>query len=94
VIKIVSTLFFIVRLVYCDDIDELISRIKQAPISQKRELINQLKLKLRTINSQKRLTTINTLRKNHPTIHTQSPHIKQNYYSGGLHKKLQKSPNR
>jgi hypothetical protein len=42
-----------------EDITTLISKIKTAKVSQKRVLINQLKLKLRSVNKQKRINIIN-----------------------------------
>jgi hypothetical protein len=63
--KICLIILLIYNLGNADDISNLISKIKVAKISEKRLLINQLKLKLRGLNSQKRLKIINELKVKH-----------------------------
>jgi len=64
-------------LLYGESLDSLIQKIKKAPSSQKRELINKLKLKLRNTNKKHRLSIIKQLKhqKNRLSIHYKSDMI-------------------
>lgn len=62
VFRYILICLFCVLPIYCNDIEDLISQIKSAPVEDKRELINQLKNKLKSINKIEREKTISKLK--------------------------------
>jgi hypothetical protein len=68
-------------------IPNLISQIKSAPQSQKRELINQLKIRLKSSNALTRKNAIKELRGNHYKHKFQQKY--KNHSQNGMHHRLQ-----
>lgn len=77
VLRFFLLFFFITTTLGADEISALISKIHHAKSSQKRLLINELKLKLKGVNASKRDEAIQNLRKNmhinHQEIHSHIP---------------------
>ena len=68
--KLLVLQLFLIASLYAldtDNITNLVSQINNAPQSQKRKLINQLKLQLRNSNTQQRNLILNQLQKSHHT---------------------------
>jgi hypothetical protein len=69
--KFLVLLYLFISILNGSEINDLVSQIKQAPTSQKRVLINQLKLLLRNSNNTQRLNVVNKLKGTHySTQHT------------------------
>ena len=79
-LKVLLLMFFCFNLLYGDDIADLISHIKSADSSQKRELINKLKIRLRDVNTHERQKIVKQLRHqyHHKNINKQNALHKQN----------------
>jgi len=83
--KTFLVIIFSINLLYGDDISDLITQIQNADVSQKRLLINRLKLKLRDNNNQTREKTLKNLKIKHQHSyihsHTHIDNISQHNHS-------------
>ena len=84
-LRILLVSIFCFNLVYADDMSSLISQIKNANPSQKRELINKLKLRLRDANAQTRQKIVKNLKHKY--------HSKNINKQNGSHKQIQQHKN-
>jgi hypothetical protein len=71
------------------DVTTLVSKIKDAKPSEKRVLINELKVKLRSMNQETKNEVMSQLRRSNNMQNTKSQHMNQNTHKNTSIKKQQ-----
>jgi hypothetical protein len=93
----IMLIFGIITILPAQSISSLLTQIKTAPISEKRVLINQLKLKLRASNNKQRLDTISKLKNNQYSKHNNHSKFRKKLHikmkTSSSNKKVKKGKN-